>query len=338
MSSSFNAPTSRISLLTVFQTVPDPRDPRGVRHRLPVILACAASAVLAGARSWVAVREWVAEADRDALCALGIGPGEGLPCESTLRRTLARFDADDVDARIGTWMRTRAVHVARRTVLAVDGKSLRGAHDGQRMPHLLAALEHDHGVVVAQQQVPDKGSEIPALRHLLAGLDLTAVVVTADALHCQRETAAFITDAGGDFVLTVKANQPGLRSALKQLPWSDVPGHSSRDRHHGRSVTRTVKAVEAPAWVDWPAARQVRRTRTIKGRKHIEVVYAVSSVPMQHAQPRQVASWIQGHWRIGNALHWGATWSSTKTATSCASAPAPTSWPPCATPPSACSA
>ena len=76
---------------------------------------------------------------------------------------------------------------------------------------------------------------------------------------------------------------------------------------HGRLVTRTVKAVAVPAWVDWPGAAQVlqvRRTRIMGGRKHIEVVYAVSSVPMQKAPPRVVASWIQGHWGIENALHW----------------------------------
>ncbi len=292
MSSSLTPSASRISLVKVFEAVPDPRDPRGVRHRLPVILACAAAAVVAGAKTWVAVQEWVAEVDREALSALGIRPQDSLPCESTFRRTLARLDADDIDARLGAWMRTKVLNVARRQVLAIDGKSLRGADDGTRMPHLLAALTHTEGVVVAQQAVPDKGSEIPALRDLLATMDLAGVVVTADALHCQRETADFITDAGGHYVLTVKANQPGLRAALKNLPWSDVPGHRSHDLHHGRTVTRTVKAVEAPAWIDWPGAAQVlqvRRTRTIKGRKHIEVVYAISSVPMTAAQPRQVA-------------------------------------------------
>lgn len=188
-----------------------------------MILTCGAAAVLAGAKTWVAVAEWVAEADRDALSALGIRPGEVLPCESTFRRTLARLGADDVDARLGPWMRTRVVRIAGRTVVALDGKSMRGADDGTRMPHLLAALDHERGVVVSQQAVPDKGSKIPALRDRLATMDLTDVVVTADALHCQRQSAAFITDSGGHHVLTVKANQPALRAALKNPPWSDVP-------------------------------------------------------------------------------------------------------------------
>ncbi|WP_158607735.1 ISAs1 family transposase [Flexivirga caeni] len=169
------------------------------------------------------------------------------------------------------------------------------------MPHLLAALDHDRGAVLAQRAVPDKGSEIPELTCLLAPMDLTDTVVTADALHCPRGTAAWLTGRGADYLLTVKANQPGLRNALKRLPWAKVPAHSYRDRSHGRKVTRTIKAIEIPDWIDRPGAAQVaqvRRTRIIKGRKHVEVVYVVCSVPMSEASPAKIAAWIQGHWHI----------------------------------------
>lgn len=307
MSSSLTIGSARIPLVEVFATVPDPRARRGVRHGLPVVLTVAAAAVLAGAKSLLAVGEWVADADRQALSQLGIDPSVVLPSESTIRRTLADLDADDLDARLGGWMATRVRLVGQRRVLAVDGKSLRGASiDGAR-PHLLSALDHDHGVVLGQRAVAEKSSEIPALKDLLEPMDLIGTVVTADALHCQRETATWLTDRGADYVLTVKGNQPGLRNALKNLPWARVPGHTYRDRRHGRTLTRTVKAVQVPAWVDWPGAAQilqVRRTRIVNGRKQIEVVYAVTSVPMDKAHPRVVAGWIQGHWGIENALHW----------------------------------
>ena len=67
------------------------------------------------------------------------------------------------------------------------------------------------------------------------------------------------------------------------------------------------EAVQAPKWVDSPAAAQVlqvRRTRTIKGRKYVEVAYLICSLPMEQAQPEQVAAWVQGHWGIENRLHW----------------------------------
>lgn len=310
MPSSLTSSCPHIPLMGVLAGVPDPRDPRGVRHGLAVVLSCAVGAVLAGSKSWMAVAEWVRDADRDALRQLGISPDTVLPSESTIRRTLAQMDADDLDRRVGAWVATRTAVVAGRRVIAVDGKSLRGAGHGGLMPHLLAALDHHRGVVVAQQAVSsqgDKGSEIPALRQLLGGMDLRGVVVTADALHCQRETATWITGRGGDYVMTVKGNQPGLLRILKTLPWKDVPAHTHRQSGHGRRVRRTVRAVTAPGWLQWPAAAQVvqfRRTRTVKGRKHIEVAYVISSVPMVQARPSVIATWIQGHWAIENALHW----------------------------------
>ncbi len=307
MSSSPTSLVNRISLVDVFATVADPRARRGIRHRLAVVLTVATAAVLAGARSLLAISEWVAEVDRDALSQLGIDPGVVLPSESTIRRTLAALDGDDLDARMGAWLSIRVGDLAGRRVLAVDGKSMRGARRGAVMPHLLAAVDHQHGVVHGQRAVPATGSEITVLPELLAEMDLTGVVVTADALHCQRDTATWLIAHGADYTLTVKGNQPTLRAALKALPWHQVPAHTYRDPRHGRAVTRTVKAIEVPAWIDWPGATQVlqvRRTRIVNGRKSIEVVYAICSVPMSQAQPHVVAAWIQGHWTIENALHW----------------------------------
>lgn len=307
MPSSLTTAPVRIPLVNVFAKVPDPRDPRGRRHELPVVLTVAAAAVLAGAKTLVAVDEWLSEADRDALSQLGIEQDVVLPSESTIRRTLARLDAQDLDARLGTWMNTRIRQAAGRRVIAVDGKSMRGATASGAMPHLLAALEHDRQVVVGQRAVPDKGSEIPELKDLLVPMDLADVVVTADALHCQRDTAAWLTSRRADYVLTVKGNQPGLRNALKRLPWAKVPAHTYRDRAHGRKITRTIKSIEVPDWSDWPGAAQVaqvRRTRIIKGRKHVEVVYVICSVPMTDAGPAVLAHWVQGHWQVENALHW----------------------------------
>ena len=132
-------------------------------------------------------------------------------------------------------------------------------------------------------------------------------MVTADAMHTQTGTAQWITRRGGHHPLTVKGNQKILRKTLKALPWKSVPSVSSVDAGHGRRVRRTAKAIEAPAWVDFPGAAQVvqlRRTRTIKSRKHVEVVYLICSLPMTDAQPEVVAAWVQGHWGIENRLHW----------------------------------
>jgi len=293
--------------MEVFAQVPDPRDPRGVRHSVATVLILAQTAVLAGARTLLAIAEWTQDADRDMLSRIGIGSDQLLPSESTMRRTLALLDADDLDARLAGWMATRVGHLAGRRVIAVDGKTIRGARTTAGAPHLVAAFDQSAGTVVGQLAVASKSNEIPALRDLLDSMDITDAVITADAMHCQRDTASHITGRGGHYVLTVKANQPTLRAACKALPWQDVPGVSTTDTSHGRRVRRTIKAVQAPDWIDFPGAAQIiqlRRTRTIKGRKTIEVVYAICSLDMIAAPAATIATWIRGHWAVENALHW----------------------------------
>lgn len=298
---------ARRPLSEVFATITDPRKPRGVRHRLATMLTIAQCAVLAGAKTLVAVHEWSTEADREALSRHGIDPHEVLPSETAIRRTLALVDADAFDRAIAAWMTIRVGELGGRRVIAIDGKTMRGARREGGAPHLVAAMDHGTGAVLGQLAVSAKSNEIPALRDLLDTMDITGAVITADAMHCQRETARHITSAGGHYVLTVKANQPGLRDKLKALPWKDVPATTTSSTSHGRRVRRTVKAITAPAWVEFPGTAQVmqvRRTRTIKGRKHIEVVYVICSLSMTDAQPATVAAWVQGHWCIENKLHW----------------------------------
>src|SRR5674476_421877 len=297
----------RPDLLTLLCSVPDPRDRRGVRHRLPVILAVGLVAVLAGARSFAAIGEWVADQPETALAGLGVGTG-GRPTESTIRRALARLDADLLYRVIGAFLWTRTHVVASRGVIAIDGKTVRGARTANAVaPHLVAAFDHAAGTVLGQVAVAAKSNEIPAVRDLLACFDLTGAVVTVDAMHTQTDTATAITQAGGDYLFTVKKNQPGLHQTCKDLPWKDVPGHRVTTTGHGRRVTRTIKVAAAPAWVDFPGAAQiaqVRRTVTRGGKKSVEVVYLITSADHHGAPPATLAAWVQGHWGIENRLHW----------------------------------
>jgi len=90
---------SRSDLLSLLASVPDPRDPRGVRHPLPTILAVGLAAVLSGARSFVAIGEWVSHQSAQSLACLGVvGAGPG---ESTIRRAFTRLEADTLDALLG---------------------------------------------------------------------------------------------------------------------------------------------------------------------------------------------------------------------------------------------
>ena len=313
MSSSTTTALSRQPLREVLKGVTDPRDRRGVRHTLPAILCLAVTGILAGCRSLTAIWEHAADLEPADLGALGPGEGRALPSESTIGRVLKDLDPAGLDARLTSWLCTRTGAIAGRRVIAVEDETMRGARTGSNpAPHLLAALDQAAGTALTQRRVADKSNEIPALPELLAPLDLDGAVVTADAMHTQTGTAQWIISRGAHYVLTVKNNQPGLKRALKKLPWKDVPSTSVPDGSHGRRVRRTVQAVEAPAWIDFPGAAQViriRRTRTVNkrggGRRTTtEVAHLICSLPMTDAPPELVASWARGHWAIENRLHW----------------------------------
>jgi predicted transposase YbfD/YdcC len=106
-------------------------------------------------------------------------------------------------------------------------------------------------------------------------------------------------------VFTAKGNQPTLYAACKALPWRDVPAHRITTKGHGRRVTRTIRVVTAPAWVEFQGAAQVaqlRRTVTRAGKKTVEVVYLITSD--RSASPETLAAWVRSHWHIENKLHW----------------------------------
>ena len=303
-------PPAPDGLLELLAQVADPRKPRGIRHGLTGVLAMALSAVITGAQSFVAIAEWAADASPEALARLGV-TGTA-PSESTIRRCLQRLAPDQLDHLIGAWMWLRTSTIGGRRVIAFDGKTLRGARDAAgNLMHLLAGLCQHTGAVLAQLAVGAKTNEIPMLTKLLDTIpDIAGAVITADALHCQRDTAEYITGRGAHYILTVKDNQPTLRKKLKSLPWKQIPVLDRKTEHgHGRTTTRTLKAAEIAEGIGFPGAVQVLQlTRTATddktGKKHTEVLYAVTSLSVADAKPAQIAAWLRGHWAIENRLHW----------------------------------
>jgi predicted transposase YbfD/YdcC len=308
--------------------VPDPRDRRGVRHSLTSLLLAAVAAVLAGARSFTAIGEWAADAPPAVLAALGVryDPLARVfrpPDEATFRRVLEAVDAAALDATVGSWLAAR-LQAARpggpgrrqRRAVAVDGKAVRGtrhasAHGQAR--HLLAAADQQARAVLAQTEVDGKTNEITCFAPLLEPLDLAGAVVTADALHAQREHAQFlVTGKNAHYILTVKDNQPSLHARVKSLPWRQVPAaFDTREKGHGRAEWRTLKVTAVAAGIAFPHAAQAiqirRRRRPLSSRTgqrwSTETSYAVTSLAAHQATPAQLAAWIRGHWGI-EALHY----------------------------------
>ncbi len=282
-------------LLEALGRVPDPRRRRGIRYPLVPVLAVAVCAMLAGARSYAAIAEWAADAPPRLRARLGL-PGP-VPDLATIWRVLTAVDPAALDAAVGAWVsgRLAARRAPGRRVIAVDGKTVRGARprDGDgTAPHLLACLDHGTGVVLAQVAADGKTNEITMFTSApgQAG-DLKGALVTADALHAQREHATWLRQREAHYLVTVKANQPSLLRQLRSLPWKDVPaGHVQDGRGHGRIEKRIVKVVTVAAGIAFPHAAQAiqvtRKARRPGSRRwRTETGYAVTSSPPARQSP-----------------------------------------------------
>lgn len=326
-----------VDLLDRLAEVSDGRPGRGREHPVAAVLALAAAAAVAGMRSFTAIAGWAADVPGDVLaelyrrCDAAATPGGALPAppsKCTIWRVVTGADAAAVDTAAGAWLMERAGLASRQegdgsgappasgagdlplVQVRVDGKTVRGARnaDGSQV-HLLAALAGEQGVVAAQTEVGAKTNEIPMIIPLLDGLDLAGTVITADALHCQRATAAYLRRRDADFILPVKDNQPGLFDALDTLPWRDVPvTHATTDRGHGRITTRTIQVMDAPADLPFPHVGQVylieRHVTDLHGKNLSDVAaLGVTSLAADRADPALLAGLVRGQWAI-ESLHW----------------------------------
>jgi predicted transposase YbfD/YdcC len=308
----------RGGLLDAVSRVPDPRNPRGIRYPLAALLSVAVCAVLAGASSFAAITDWLYDLDEPAQVRLGFT--RGVPAGTTVWRLLTRLDAAVVTAVLAGWLRSRAQPAAARprryrTVIAVDGKTLRGARlPAGRQVHLLSALDTGTGIVLAQVTVDTKSNEIPAFTPLLNAVEkvlgsLAGVLFVADAMHTQTDHAEQITARGAHLLLQAKGNQPTLHNQLKALPWARIPGGDrTRETGHGRKETRTVKAVtlHTPGGIAFPHAQQavrITRTRTKHGKTSRETAYLITSLPAACAQPADLQNWARSEWLIENQVH-----------------------------------
>jgi hypothetical protein len=215
------------ALLEVFRHLKDPRRGHGLRHRQPFVLACAALAMLMGAGGYEALEDACQKLTQRQLRALGCRKDPKTdryrpPSDTTFFRVLNGLDAAEFDLRIGQWLMAQEISLLQG--LAVDGKCLRGSArtDGKPL-QLLSAVSHRLRLTVAQEPIQEKSNEIPALKPLLQKLPQAALegsVITADALHCQQETARFITqELGADYLFGLKGNQSGVwERAQRKLP------------------------------------------------------------------------------------------------------------------------
>jgi predicted transposase YbfD/YdcC len=299
-----------------FEDLTDPRVERTRKHPLINIAFIAVCGVLSGANSFAAIHEF--GTDRRSWLARFLDLENGIPCEDTFRRVLARLDPAAFEKALLSWMQAVQEATAGRWV-AIDGKTLRGSYnrrEGKAAIHMVSAWATENKLSLGQVVVDEKSNEITAIPELLEVLELTGAIVTIDAMGCQKEIAAKIRERGGDYVLAVKQNQPTLyeqvHAAIDEGLERDaerIDEHDTDEKGHGRREIRTYAVVPAPEgvdpeglWQDLSAVGVTFSERTdCRGRTSLEGRYYILS---RQLSAKEFAAAVRGHWGIENQVHW----------------------------------
>jgi predicted transposase YbfD/YdcC len=307
-------------ILRFFMDLPDPRASNSI-HKLHDILVMALCAVICGADGWAEVE--VFGNAKLAWFSTFLDLEHGVPSHDTFGRVFSRLNPDAFERCFVAWTRAIAQTAGGR-LIAIDGKSIRRsfehAWDKSGMAHLVSAFVDVNHLVFSQVAVEDKSNEIDAIPRLLGLLDLEGATVTIDALGCQKEIARQIKEAGGDYVLAVKENQPALHAKVSRLLdeaiLENFEGMShdsaqSSDDNHGRVETRRVWITdEVHHWgslkEEWPGLSSVAAVESerevLAGKTSTDRRYFISS--LKGVDARQMAAAVRGHWAVENKLHW----------------------------------
>jgi predicted transposase YbfD/YdcC len=254
------------------ETILDPRDNRGKRHRLPFVLAAVSLAIMAGRSSASGIQRYI-QNRIDWLRDITQRPQARPISRAQLPRILAVVDWQELSTVTEGHFGVRLEKNEHDEWTAIDGKTLRGTdHHEERT---LLAVTHTTRTIQAQRPMTGpKDSEITAARDLLRETGLDEGKVTLDALHFNPKTTRQIYLAGGVYVIQVKDNQPELKAQLIQWAARVQPlGQiSTSEKAHGRLETRQGTFVAlAGLTVDPRWAESGFQTLVVMERQTVEV-------------------------------------------------------------------
>ena len=305
--------TQFISLITLLEEVPDPRVTATVDHDLPDILIIALCTILCGGESFYDMEEF-GEVRLDWLKTF-LRLRNGAPTHDTYNRVFQALDPESFGECLARW--TQSVRtVLGGEVVALDGKTLRRAlKQGEDPRVIVSAWATESGLLLGQRKVKNKSNEITAVPELLRALQLAGCIVTADALHCQKNIAKEIKEADAEYVLALKGNQGTTFAEVKSFLDDVIQRRQSHlltletvDKGHGRLEVRRYWQTEQLEWFadrkEWEGLKSVgvvEARRMVGGKQSVERRYYLSS--LQNGV-EQFAKAVRGHWGVENSLHW----------------------------------
>jgi predicted transposase YbfD/YdcC len=309
------------ALLDHFAIIDDPREPWKVAHPLPEVLLLVVCGTIADCDDYDHIAAW-GETHLAFLREM-LPYHHGVPGGRWLTLLMNRIDPGLFSACFTAWV--RETWPGRPDFVALDGKTSRGSHDrhaGKAPLHLVSAFATTGRLVLGQEAVEDKSNETTAIPVLLERLaadgGLDGAIVSIDAIACNATIATAIKDAGADYLLAIKGNQPTLRAEVEDffatVPAEDLDVFVDHDKGHGRIEERSVAVAREVDWLTGerrfpgelrlPGVASIIKVHSrteLKDRGRFDTRYYIASAPLS---AKAAAAAVRGHWGIENRLHW----------------------------------
>jgi len=308
------------SIGSYFESLSDPRHFRNRKHRLVDVVVISVCGILCGSDGPTAIHRW-AQNRQDWLKQFLSLPN-GIPSRDCIRRLLMALKPEAFQRCFQDWI-THAIRnddSSPDRLIAIDGKTCRGSHDASQQLgplHIVSAWASEEGVALGQVATEEKSNEITAIPLLLEQIDLTGSLITIDAMGCQKEIARDIVEGGGDFVISLKDNQPTLKEAIEtyfekhlelDLEELQYRCHETSEAAHGRIDERsyylTKTPPDFPLKKEWPWIKAIgyslRITQHADGSETDETRYYILS---RYLSGKRFGEAVRGHWGI-ESMHW----------------------------------
>lgn len=300
----------------IFGGIEDPRIDRTKLHKLLDIIALGILGIMAGAQSFEEIEDFGSTHQEWLRNYLDLE--NGIPSHDTINRVFQSLNPETFQKAFLEWIQT-IKSLLPETVVPIDGKTLRGSHErskGLKGLHVVSAWSCANGLSLGQLQVDGKSNEIKAIPELLKLLMLEGVIVTIDAMGCQKEIAKLIRDQKADYVFGLKGNQGNLSESVSdcfKLNDGLFPLHTAQDDiacEHGRIEERTLQVLDAKIleglvdlseWESLTSIARMTYTSEVSGKKSTEIRHYISSLSPK--DPSKILRAIRMHWGI-ESMHW----------------------------------
>ena len=298
-----------------FGIIDDERDQANIKHPLVDILKLAIIAVLCGMDELDKIVDYGKNKKEFLEKEFGI---KAIPSKSTLTRIFIMISPKWLGLSISCILKT--IIKEKEEQIMLDGKAIRSTEAIKTIDTMMNIVTAytDTGISLCQIPVDSKSNEIPAVRDLIDMMDIEGIVITADAMHCQKETAERIIDNKGDYVLQLKANQGRFYEEVyamfdeKYIDENDKDCeyeiYSTLEKSHGRIEKRTcyvLKEVEffTNYLAEWNGLKKifaVKREIEKEGKKTQEISCYLSS---KNESAEKLLSYTRKHWKIESMHH-----------------------------------